>query len=1072
MQHCKQATMLAKFLFLISILVFSQQLFSAECSHVAQVVSLEGSAEKKRDGQETWQQVVLDDQFCAGDAIRTLHDGRAAVRLTNDTLLRLDRDSALTFTQVGKTTPSLLDLLRGAVHFISRTPKSLEVKTPYVNASIEGTEFVVRIRNQATEVTVLEGAVVAANEAGSIDLSANQAARASADQQPIRIEVVKPFEAVAWALYYPPLPEAPGKADILAQEAIKTIVQNRLEEATELAKQALQQDSQSAAAYMAQSYVNQAMFDIPAALANSKKAAELAPQSALAQARLAEVWLMTGDTRSAREAANQAITINPELSLAHTVLGFASLRDINLNAAKTAFEKAIALDSAAPLPHLGLGLLEIRQGALESGRERIETSVLLNPNNALLRSYMGKAYYEEKRNDLAYQQFALAKDFDPNDPTAWFYESILLQSENHPVEALQAQQQAIKLNDNRGVYRSRQLLDQDEAARNTAAARIYTDLGFEKMAIDKGATALSQAPDNFSAHRFMADINATQPQRRLAVDSDLLQSKLLQPLNAHTLRPKLTDLQLADGPARLSYNEFNPLFIRTGPSLLLDGFIAGNNTWGEDILVSYLHNRFSVNLGQFHYESDGFRDIDRIKKDTLTAFAQFNVSPDTMLQIELSEDDQENGYLNQHFFPDDFAIPDFTGDAERSDFRLGIRHQISVNSLIIGNVLHSDNTIDQQFGTGFLSSHSLADDEIDNRELQWLSDYGDLKTVFGGSIIDADSETTTDFGFQEEINKLSINQKYNRIYLYTFFPLGQTVNLTIGASYTDFEETNKMRIVGPNGGIVTFPTEKSDEDQINPKFGISWNASPTTTLRFSAFREGRRYDDDATLEPSQISGFNQIYNDFSSDIIVDSNRYGLAIDHEINSSLYTGASLLHANLDSSVLTQTEQRILNSNHKLAEAYIYYILNNKINFKIEMDYEDYQGRKEAFAPNVLSLKTYRLPVGVNYRPSKDLAFELLATYYNQKGKYQVLDDFFIPMEIDGNDDFWLVDSSMSYSLPNRMGKFSLGVKNLFDTSFNYEDRINNSTFISSEKDTNFFELSQERIIYGKFILRFSS
>ncbi|MET0060813.1 MAG: FecR domain-containing protein, partial [Candidatus Thiodiazotropha endolucinida] len=556
MQHCKQATMLAKFLFLIFILVFSQQLFSAECSHVAQVVSLEGSAEKKRDGQETWQQVVLDDQFCAGDAIRTLHNGRAAVRLTNDTLLRLDRDSALTFTHVGKATPSLLDLLRGAVHFISRTPKSLEVKTPYVNASIEGTEFVVRIRNQATEVTVLEGAVVAANEAGLIDLSANQAARASADQQPVRIEVVKPFEAVVWALYYPPLPEAPGKADTLAQEAIKAIVQNRLEEATELAKQALQQDSQSAAAYMAQSYVNQAMFDIPAALANSKKAAELAPQNALAQARLAEVWLMTGHTRSAREAANQAITINPELSLAHTVLGFASLRDINLNAAKTAFEKAIALDSAAPLPHLGLGLLEIRQGALESGRERIETSVLLDPNNALLRSYMGKAYYEEKRNDLAYQQFAIAKELDPNDPTAWFYESILLQSENHPVEALQAQQQAIKLNDNRGVYRSRQLLDQDEAARNTASARIYTDLGFEKMAIDKGATALSQAPDNFSAHRFMADINATQPQRRLAVDSDLLQSKLLQPLNAHTLRPKLSNLQLADGPARLSYNEF------------------------------------------------------------------------------------------------------------------------------------------------------------------------------------------------------------------------------------------------------------------------------------------------------------------------------------------------------------------------------------------------------------------------------------------------------------------------------------------------------------------------------------
>lgn len=1078
MQHCKQATMLAKFLFLIFILVFSQQLFSAECSHVAQVVSLEGSAEKKRDGQETWQQVVLDDQFCAGDAIRTLHNGRAAVRLTNDTLLRLDRDSALTFTHVGKATPSLLDLLRGAVHFISRTPKSLEVKTPYVNASIEGTEFVVRIRNQATEVTVLEGAVVAANEAGLIDLSANQAARASADQQPVRIEVVKPFEAVVWALYYPPLPEAPGKADTLAQEAIKAIVQNRLEEATELAKQALQQDSQSAAAYMAQSYVNQAMFDIPAALANSKKAAELAPQNALAQARLAEVWLMTGHTRSAREAANQAITINPELSLAHTVLGFASLRDINLNAAKTAFEKAIALDSAAPLPHLGLGLLEIRQGALESGRERIETSVLLDPNNALLRSYMGKAYYEEKRNDLAYQQFAIAKELDPNDPTAWFYESILLQSENHPVEALQAQQQAIKLNDNRGVYRSRQLLDQDEAARNTASARIYTDLGFEKMAIDKGATALSQAPDNFSAHRFMADINATQPQRRLAVDSDLLQSKLLQPLNAHTLRPKLSNLQLADGPARLSYNEFNPLFTQTGPSLLFDGFVAGNDTWGEDFIVSYLHDRFSINLGQFHYESDGFREFDWLEKDTVTAFAQLNITPETTIQIELSEDDQENGYLNQHFFPDDFAITDFTADGERSSVRLGIRHQISPNSIIIGNAQRSDNTIEQQFGTGFFSSHSLAEEEIDNGELQWLKTYGDIKTVIGGNLTEFDSDTSEEIVFAAELNQTTFSQEYDRIYMYTYFPIGQTVDLTIGAAYTTFEETLRTRIFTPTGDVITLPADEIDDDQINPKLGASWQVLPTTTLRLAAFRESRRFDEDATLEPTQVTGFNQIYNDFSSDVIVDSKRYGLAIDHKINSNLFTGASVLHADLESSVQTlnertmTVEQKVLGTNQNLTEAYLYFIPSNKINLKIELDYEDYQGQKEAFAPNILSLKTYRLPIGIKYRYSDKISIELLATYYEQKGKYQVLDEFFMPSEIDGNDEFWLFDTSFTYNLPNRMGKLSLGAKNLFDTTFNYEDRINNSAFLSSDKDTNFYELSQERILYGKLILRFSS
>ncbi|MEL0587337.1 MAG: FecR domain-containing protein [Candidatus Thiodiazotropha sp. (ex. Lucinoma kazani)] len=1078
MQHCLNISMLAKYSLTLLVLLLPGHLLAAECEPVAKLISLEGAVETKRANEETWHSAALKQGFCTGDTLRTGYDSRAAVRLTNETLLRLDGDSALTFTHVEKKARSIIDLLLGAVHFISRTPKSLEVRTPYVNASIEGTEFVVQIKESATDVTVFEGLVVATNTAGSIELAANQAAHAANNQAPVRIARAIPLEAVTWALYYPPLPEQPDATDTLEQQTITAIAQNRIDEAAELAKQALANDSQSAAAYMAQSYVDQAQFNIPAALANSQKAAELAPQSALTQARLAEVWLMTGNTNSAQQAANQAVALDPKLSLSHTVLGFASLREVNLDAAIAAFEAAISLDSAAPLPRLGLGLVKIRQGALQSGREEIETAALLDPGNALLRSYMGKAYYEEKRNSLASEQFALAKTLDPNDPTAWFYDSILLQSDNRPVEALQAQQQAIELNDNRGVYRSRQLLDQDEAARNTASARIYTDLGFEKMAINEGAKALTQAPENSSAHRFMADINATQPQRSLAVDSDLLQSKLLQPLNAHTLRPQLSDLQLADGPARFSYNEFNPLFNQSGPSLLVDGFVAGNNTWGEDIIASYLHSRFSVSLGQFHYESDGFRKLDWLDKDTLTAFAQINVTPDTMLQIELSEDNQENGYLNQHFFTDSFAIQDFTADAERKNTRLGIRHQHSPDSVIIANALHSDSSIDQQFGLGFESSHSLADEKTDNGELQWLNTYKGIKTIFGGSKIKFESDTSEEFGFTVDKDKTRFKQKYDRLYLYAYLPIKQAVNVTIGAGYTTFEETLSTRIISPNGDVISLPTTKIDEDQINPKLGISWDIFPNTTLRFSAFREARRFDDDSTLEPTQVSGFNQIYNDFSSNVIVDSKRYGLAIDHKISSNLFTGASVLHADLKSSVQTfndltfSLEQKALDTQQDLTEAYIYYIPNEKLNIKMELDYEDFQGQKEALPPNILSLKTYRLPVGIKYRYSDKLTLEMLATYYDQKGRYQIFNESFNLTEVDGNDDFWLFDSSITYNLPKRVGKISLGVKNIFDTSFKYEDRINNSAFVSSNKDTNFYELSQERIIYGKLILHFSS
>jgi hypothetical protein len=59
-----------------------------------------------------------------------------------------------------------------------------------------------------------------------------------------------------------------------------------------------------------------------------------------------------------------------------------------------------------------------------------------------------------------------AKVLDPHDPTPWFYEAILKQTTNRPVGALHDLQRAIALNDNRAVYRSSLLLDEDFAARS------------------------------------------------------------------------------------------------------------------------------------------------------------------------------------------------------------------------------------------------------------------------------------------------------------------------------------------------------------------------------------------------------------------------------------------------------------------------------------------------------------------------------------------------------------------------------------------------------------------------------
>ncbi len=98
------------------------------------------------------------------------------------------------------------------------------------------------------------------------------------------------------------------------------------------------------------------------------------------------------------------------------MLGFAYLTQVKIPESRAAFEKAIALDSADPLPRLGLGLAKIRKGDLNAGRQEIEIAASLDVNNALIRSYLGKAYYEEKRDIPAATQFATAKELDPRTP--------------------------------------------------------------------------------------------------------------------------------------------------------------------------------------------------------------------------------------------------------------------------------------------------------------------------------------------------------------------------------------------------------------------------------------------------------------------------------------------------------------------------------------------------------------------------------------------------------------------------------------------------------------------------------
>src|SRR5262249_36912347 len=135
------------------------------------------------------------------------------------------------------------------------------------------------------------------------------------------------------------------------------------------------------------------------------------------------------------------------------------------------FDRALAIDPSLGNAWLGRGLCRIRRGD-RGGREDLLIAAAVEPQRALLRSYLGKAYANEGDYRRADKELQLAKDLDPSDPTAWLYSALLKQQENRINEAVDDLEKSQDLNDNRSVYRSGLLLDQDRAVRSANLAAI------------------------------------------------------------------------------------------------------------------------------------------------------------------------------------------------------------------------------------------------------------------------------------------------------------------------------------------------------------------------------------------------------------------------------------------------------------------------------------------------------------------------------------------------------------------------------------------------------------------------
>lgn len=1091
---------------------------------IATMVSVQGSVVVLRAGQAQAQPARLNETYCPGDRIQVGDKSRADVQLINQPLLRLDQNTLITLAGVKEQRASLIDMARGAIHFFSRLPRNLEINTAFVNAGVEGTEGVIEVVSDRATITIFEGKVLAANAAGTLSLTDGQSAVAEQGRAPVMRAVVKPRDAVQWALYYPPvtyfraddfqgpepwrgavrksldaytkgdyqaafdalstapaditeprffayraslllgvgrLDEAgpdldralklnPNYGDALALQSIIAVVQNDKDKALDIAKKSVATDPKSASALIAQSYAQQAHFDLEGARSSLRQAVQASPDNALAWARLAEIHMSFADLDDALQAAQKAVSLNPNLSRTQMVLGFAYLLRVDTENSKKAFEKAIELDQADSLSRLGLGLAKIRDGDLEEGRKQIEVAASLDPNNSIVRSYLGKAYYEEKRSDAAERDYATAKQLDPKDPTPYFYSAIEKQTTNRPVEALQDMEKAIELNDNRAVYRSQLQLDSDLAARSASQARIYSDLGFQQLALVEGWKSVNTDPTNFSAHRFLADSYSVLPRHEIARVSELLQSQLLQPLNMTPIQPRLAEANLGlitsvGGPAGLGFNEFNPLFNRNGINFQTSALAGENGTYSGEGVLSGIYKKTAFSLGGYHFQTDGWRTNADQRDSISNAFVQLELSPKTSVQGEFRYRNSKEGDPQLNFFRDDFR-PRFEENVETSSYRLGLKHAFSPNSIILSSFIfqHTDssqldrpNVVLDPFGDTLDSiSDKFPSQKAFSGELQYLHrwQHFNLTTGAGHFNVNQERDLTTNFDFTPvgfgPVSVQTVTQedtKHTNLYLYSYVNLLRNVTVTLGASGDIFKTQNN---------------ETDSRNQFNPKFGVTWNPFPKTTLRGAVFRVLKRtLVSNQTLEPTQVAGFNQFYDDINS---TSSWRYGAAVDQKFSQALFGGVEFAKRDLDipyrSIVVDPFTGDVLEDKVKrddgheyLGRTYLFWTPHPWLALSAEYQRERFKNDTNV-AFFFKEVTTQRVPLGLKFIHPSGLGLFLRTSYVNQSGDF--IRRGAATFE-SGSDHFWLVDAGISYRLPKRYGAISVGATNLFNQSFRYQE-----------------------------------
>jgi len=861
----------------------------------------------------------------------------------------------------------------------------------------------------------------------------------------------------------------------------------------------------SSSGWLAESYYRQLCpsgkalgSSLETALAAAVEAVRKSQDFGFGWARVAELEFCLGHTQRAVDALESAARLSSGNAQVMALRGFVDAAQNRMTEAIGWFDKAIVLDSGVANAWLGHGLCMIRKGRSDEGLRDLLVAASLEPQRGIFRSYLGKAFSETGDYRHAEAELLLAKRFDPNDPTAWLYAAMLEQQENRLNEAIEDVQQSKAKSDNRSLFRSRPLLDEDLAVRSANLASIYRDAGMAETSLREAARAVAYDYQDPSAHLFLAGAynDLRDPTRfnlryETAWFNELLLANMLAPVGAGVYSPNM------------SPQEYTRLFTREGFHLATVSDYRSDGQFRQLATQSGFFGRTAWSLDLDSQFNEGVRpdnDLDRI--EWYSQIKQQVTVNDTVLLLVKFEDYHSGDnfqYLNPLAATNGY-VPSYRFEEEQKPITvLGWRHEWSprVQTLALAGRLENDQRFRQDAlphleavtGRGLpLETTAITDLnyhgrlEIYTGELNQLLDLGDHTVVLGGRfqggafntayiLSTADATVAQSYPFELNRNHIVGDDFFRTsLYAYDTWSPHPTLALTAGLAWNDLEYPANFRQPPLEAG-------EAERSRLLPKTAVVWAPLPAVTVRGMYARSlgGVSLDQSYTLEPVQLAGFSQTFRALIPESVTgslsapDFDVAGVALDFALPQRTYLGlrGDFLKSDVDEQigiftfdVPTQTggtdaTEKQSRFDEKAASLAIDKLVGD--HWSVGASYRFQRSDLDEYIPllakvttSVADLHSFALRLGWNHPRG----------FFGRADTQWLLQDHrsTSTWAVNGNEDTCQVNVELGWRARRRFAEFSVGVLNLLGTDYRL-DPLNSLP-----------EFARERVFFGRVKLTF--